>query len=211
MVAEWKSIIARYTMPRRTCWLRALRLGDMLHPFPNSKPCMIHSALPSPKPKGSHDTPLPGLANAGTGVVAMILPIHLAAGAFSQRLTRKWYLWVPLAFFSHQVLDWTSGRIWHEFNPDKMVTMASWPFVVLSIVGAIVIAWYGRRQWTGMLVAISPDLIDHVPGALGLTTRSQWLPIHRWFWSARWQQPEWALAWLILATLILVLILKERA
>ena len=139
----------------------------------------------------------------------MIAPIHLAAGALSQRVTRKWYLWVPLSFVSHQILDWTSGRIWHEFDPNKIVTMSSWPFVILSVVGGLAIAWYGRRQWKGMGLAILPDIVDHVPGALGLTTRAQWLPIHRWFWNERWQQPEWAFVWLTGAILVLILILKE--
>ena len=138
----------------------------------------------------------------------MILPIHLAAGALAQRLTKRWYLWAILALASHQVLDWTSGRIWHEFDPDKVVTRASWPFVVLSIAGAAVVLWYGRRQWAGMTVAILPDIIDHVPNYFHWTTRAEWLPVHRWFWSARWQQPEWALVWMVVALIIGIWILK---
>ena len=126
----------------------------------------------------------------------MIAPVHLTAGAFSQRASKHWYLWAPLAFFSHQVLDWTSGRILHENAP--------WPFTALTIAGTIAVAWYGRRQWAGMFIAISPDVIDWLLAKAGHG------PIHRWFWSPRWQQPEWALAWLVLATVILVLILREK-
>jgi len=127
---------------------------------------------------------------------AMIAPIHLAAGALSQRLTRKCYLWMPLAFFSHQVLDWTSGRILHENTP--------WPFTVLTIIGTIPVVWYGRRQYAGMYIAVSPDILDGILAEVGHG------PIHRWFWSARWQEPTWAFVWLLLATLVLVLILRER-
>ena len=133
----------------------------------------------------------------------MIAPVHLASGALIQRVGKRWYLWLPLAFLSHQVLDWTNGHIFHE-APDA----SNWPFTVLSIVGALAVVWYGRRQWAGMTVAILPDIIDHVPNYFHWTTRAEWLPVHRWFWSARWQQPEWALAWMAVALVIVILILK---
>jgi len=126
----------------------------------------------------------------------MIAPIHLAAGSLSQRASKHWYLWMPLAFISHQALDWTSGRILHENTP--------WPFTALTIAGIIAIAWYGRKQWQGMGLAILPDVVDWMISKAGHG------PIHRFFWSPRWLEPEWAFVWLSIATIILVLILRER-
>lgn len=65
--------------------------------------------------------------------------------------------------------------------------------------------WYGRRQWAGMVVAVSPDIVDYLPNK----PHGDWMPIHRFFWSERWLQPEWAFAWMALAILCLALILRE--
>ena len=130
--------------------------------------------------------------------------LHLSAGAVLSaaggphgrfHIPKRWWLVAPLAFLSHQWLDLVNGRIFHN-EP-------VWIIALMSLVIFIPL----RRHWFGMFFAVLPDIIDHAPTMLGWTTRAQWLPVHRFFWSPRWaEEMPGVLLMVVLAVAVIVLI-----
>ncbi len=87
----------------------------------------------------------------------MTAPAHIITGAAIWLVTRNHYLALPLAFFSHQILDQ-----WCLYHPDKLLLLNSWgkrllfgagvlSLILLIIFTRNIVAWiYGILvAWMG--------------------------------------------------------------
>ena len=128
----------------------------------------------------------------------MIAPIHALVGAGVARAAKnKWWLALPIAFWSHQVIDFANPYVQH-YLPNGIDLWLGIPglIIVLAIAWLPWRGWWPPRWWFwSALAATGPDIIDW--GILRLLGQSP--AIHRFFWSSLWLDPWWAVVWLVAA------------
>src|SRR4030043_277602 len=112
----------------------------------------------------------------------MFFPAHVATGYVVGRGVGKW-TGIPVAFFSHYVLDWCWNMLYHD---EITVPMG----LVMGVASALLM-WFGREQWPSMLAATITDWERVYSAIAGL----DWSGAH-YHWTYFWGLPILQNAWL---------------
>src|SRR4030042_265970 len=115
----------------------------------------------------------------------MYFPAHLATGYVVGKGVGKW-TGIPVAFFSHYVLDWCWNMLYHD-----EITV---PMGLGMGVASALLMWFGREQWPSMLAATITDWERAYSAIAGL----DWSGAH-YHWTYFWGLPLLQNAWFSVA------------
>ena len=132
---------------------------------------------------------------------------HVLTGALIQKAGgKRYWAWIPLAFFSHFWLDSMNPIIFHAVKTKSLWVYGYYGFEVVVLAYFIVRL---RKYWLGALVAVAAD-VEHLITGRAFDSSRWGESAHNWVWYNPWTRTEWGLLVYVVMIVLIIAILRNH-